>query len=168
MKQRRGRFGLGNAELGSGLLATLLIMKSSSNIQSYYFLLIGQIIPISEVSTAEIKGHRIRSLLVTFGHLFRLLFEYTEGYINHLIDKPSGSYQEYTIATHNFSSCPGHEESLASLPGYFCCFGGGNGGLEPALFQYDDIQIVINRSVPNLQYLTEVGNNLFCKCVIIN
>ena len=36
---------------------------------------------------------------VTFGHLFRLLFNTPLDYINHLIDKTFGGHQEYTIAT---------------------------------------------------------------------
>ena len=38
-------------------------------------------------------------------------------------------------------------------PGYFCCFGGGNRGLEASLLQYTAIQIVISHSVPNLLFL---------------
>ena len=37
--------------------------------------------------------------MVTFCHLFRLLFEYTEDYFNLLRVIAFDSYQEYTIAT---------------------------------------------------------------------
>ena len=37
--------------------------------------------------------------LVTFGHRFRVLFEYTEDYFNQLRVIAFDSYQEYTIAT---------------------------------------------------------------------
>ena len=110
MKHSLGRFGLGKAELGSGLFGTLLIMKPSSNIQSYYFLLIGQVRELDRLHKDSIfasrKGHRIRSLLVTFSKIWSLLVTFSAyylntplDYINHLIDKSFNSHQEYTIAT---------------------------------------------------------------------
>ena len=100
MKHSLGRFGLGKAELGSGLFGTLLIMKPSSNIQSYYFLLIGQVRELDRLHKDSIfasrKGHRIRSLLVTFSaYYLNTPLDYT----NLLIDKSFDSHQEYTIAT---------------------------------------------------------------------
>ena len=110
MKHSLGRFGLGKAELGSGLFGTLLIMKPSSNIQSYYFLLIGQVRELDRLHKDSIfasrKGHRIRSLLVTFSKIWSLLVTFSAYYLNTpldntnlLIDKSFNSHQEYTIAT---------------------------------------------------------------------
>ena len=42
---------------------------------------------------------RISVKLVAFGRVFRSLFEYIGGLIQHLIDKTFNSHQEYTIAT---------------------------------------------------------------------
>ena len=54
---------------------------------------------------ASRKGHRIRSLLVTFSKIWSLLVTFSayylntpRDYINHLIDKSFDSHQEYTIA----------------------------------------------------------------------
>ena len=49
--------------------------------------------------------------LVTFGHLFRLLFEYTEDYFNQLRVIAFDSYQEYTIATDTAISARGTEKA---------------------------------------------------------
>ena len=40
--------------------------------------------------------------------------------------------------------------------------------MELGLLQHADIQMVINHSVPNLHFRTEVGNYPFCKYMIIN
>lgn len=50
---------------------------------------------------------------VSFGHLFRLLFEYTEDYFNQLRVIAFDSYQEYTIATDTAISARGTQKSIA-------------------------------------------------------
>jgi hypothetical protein len=123
MKHSLGRFGLGKAELGSGLFGTLLIMKPSSNIQSYYFLLIGQVRELDRLHKDSIfasrKGHRIRSLLVTISKIWSLLVTFSAyylntplDYINHLIDKSFDSHQEYTIATSYLAPARGTKPTL--------------------------------------------------------
>ena len=95
-----------------------MVYSDLSNIQSYYFLLIGQVRELDRLhkdsylcnqersSDSVTFGHFFQNL-VTFGHLFRLLFEYTEDYFNQLRVIAFDSYQEYTIANDTAISARG-------------------------------------------------------------
>lgn len=52
---------------------------------------------------------------VTFGHLFRSLFEYTEHSINFLITNSFGSDKEHTIATDMAAPARGTKDSFGAV-----------------------------------------------------